>query len=97
MGLVQSRNSYYPKNISWLPQFMQNWYMDKPGVNNIFGQFFTWQKIFRETDYMSDRLAYDDLNRFFEGKWYLAALTDIFIKNLTGAMIRNKMNSGNFF
>ena len=96
MGLNQSRNSYTTKDIAWLPKFMQSWYMNSCGTDNIFGKFFTWQKIFREADYMSDRLAYEDLNRFFEGKWYLAAISDIFIKNITGAMIRNKMNTGSF-
>jgi hypothetical protein len=97
MGFYQTRNAWNHKDIGWLPKFMQNWYMDKPGVNNIFGQFFTWQKIFREIDYMNDRLAYEDLNKFFEGKWFLATITDMLVKNLTGAMIRNRMSMGRLF
>lgn len=92
MGFYQSRNAWDSKNISWIPKFMQNWYLNKPGVDNLLGQFFTWQKIFRETDYMSDRLAYEDLYEYFNGNWWLATLTDVFVKNLFGAMIRRKMN-----
>lgn len=93
MGLYQSRNACY-QNVSWMPKFMQNWYSTTIQTDKIYGKSLTWQKIWREADYMSDRQAYEDLNRFFDGKWYFAAITHLFVKNLTGAMIRNKMSSG---
>lgn len=93
MGLYQSRNACY-QNVSWMPKFMQSWYSETISTDKVYGKSLTWQKIWREADYMSDRQAYEDLNTFFDGKWYLAAITHMFVKNLTGAMIRNKMNSG---
>jgi hypothetical protein len=93
MGLYQSRNACY-KNTSWMPKFMQDWYSINVKTDKIYGKSLTWQKIWREADYMNDRLAYEDLNKFFDGKWYFAAVTHMFVKNLTGAMIRNKMSNG---
>jgi hypothetical protein len=93
MGLYQSRNACY-QNVSWMPKFMQDWYSTTIKTDKVYGKSLTWQKIWREADYVSDRQAYEDLNRFFDGKWYLAAATHMFVKNLTGAMIRNKMSSG---
>jgi hypothetical protein len=93
MGLYQSRNACY-KNVGWMPKFMQDWYSAALKTDKVYGKSLTWQKIWREADYIGDRMAYEDLNRYFDGKWYFAALTHMFVKNLTGAMVRNKMSSG---
>jgi hypothetical protein len=93
MGLYQSCNANY-QNIGWMPKFMQEWYGTTIKTNQVMGKSLTWQKIWREADYISDRQAYEDLNKFFSGKWYFAAITHMFMKNLTGAMVRNEMSSG---
>ena len=93
MGLHQSRTAGYT-NTGWMPKFMQDWYSSTVKTDNVYGKSLTWQKIFREADYMSDRLAYEDLDRYFNGKWYLAALTHLLVKNISGMMVRNEMRSG---
>jgi hypothetical protein len=96
MGFYQARNFKY-KNVGWMPQFMQDWYSTRMKTETIFGKSFTWQKIWRESDYMTDRLAYEDLNRFYNNKWYLTAITHLVLKNLSGSMIKNKMRIGQLF
>ena len=94
MGFFQARNFKY-KNVEWMPGFLQAWYSTSMNTENVFGKSFTWQKIWRESDYFFDRIAYEDLNRIYDNKWYLAALTHMVIKNLAGTMIKNKMRVGN--
>lgn len=92
MGAHQSKTAGYT-NVSWMPKFMQDWYGVTKKTDDVFGKSLTWQKIWRESDYVNDRNGYSDLNRFFGNKWYLTLASHLFVKNASAAFIRAKMRS----
>jgi len=92
MGAHQSRSANYT-NTGWMPKFMQDWYGTVKKTDAIFGKSLTWQKIWRESDYINDRGGYNSLNRFFGDKWYLTLATHLAVKNTFGALVRAKMRS----
>ena len=92
MGAHQSRTAGYT-NVGWMPKFMQEWYGVTKKTDEVFGKSLTWQKIWREADYINDRNGYNDLNRFFGNKWYLTLASHLFVKNASAAIIRAKMRS----
>ncbi|MGE5498871.1 MAG: hypothetical protein ACM3Q2_12400, partial [Syntrophothermus sp.] len=95
-GLFQSRTASY-KNIKWLPGFMRDWYNYLPADEAVFARFDTWQKNFREADYLLDRPAYNSWNRYFGGAWYLSYPAHWALKSLSASLVRHKMKYGNFF
>jgi len=97
LGAYESHVFGY-SNTSWMPGFMENWYKGTP-FN--YGQadytLFSWEQVWREVDYASDRGAYDKLKIFFKEKWYFALLTHWIVKNTAATMIRDKMKYDRFF
>lgn len=96
MGVYQSRTANYQYS-NWLPQFIEQWWNIKPQTDMVLGKSVSWQKVFKEIDYIFDRKGYENLNRFFGGKWYYSYITHAFIKNLSAALIRHKFKYGRFF
>jgi hypothetical protein len=92
MGAHQSKSAGYT-NVGWMPKFMQDWYGVTKKTDEVFGKSLTWQKIWRESDYMNDRNGYSTLNRFFGDKWYLTLASHLLVKNTVGALVRAKMRS----
>jgi hypothetical protein len=92
MAAHQSKTAGYT-NTGWMPKFMQDWYGVTKKTDEVFGKSLTWQKIWRESDYINDRNGYSDLNRFFGDKWYLTLASHLFAKNVSAAFIRAKMKS----
>ena len=96
MGAYQSRTANYKYSV-WLPQFFQEWWKIKPNTDLVMGKSFSWQKVFKEIDYIFDRKGYENFNRFFGGKWYYTYITHTFIKNLSAALVRHKFKYGRVF
>jgi len=96
MGLYQSRNGCYT-HTSWLPGFMQDWYKKTVTTDMILGKSLTWQKVWRETDYIADRAAFNTLSDYFGDQWYFAVISHMIVKNTTAELIRHKMKYGRFF
>lgn len=96
MGAYQSRTANYQYS-DLLPKFVQQWWVIKPNNDMVLGKAASWQKVFREIDYIYDRKAFENLSRFFGGKWYYSYITHAFIKNLSAALIRHKFKYGRFF
>jgi hypothetical protein len=97
LGAYESRTFGY-KHTSWMPGFMQTWYKASPAIG---GEpdytLLSWEQVWREVDYASDRAAYTKLKIFFHNKWYLALLTHWIIKNTAATMVRDKMKYDRFF
>lgn len=96
MGLHQSSNARY-NNTGWLPPFMSNWYKSSFSSDMVFSKTFTAQKVFRELDYITDRQAYSHWQRFFGNKWFLALPVHWLLKNISGELIRHRMQYGRYF
>ena len=96
MGLNQSRTAGY-KNTSWMPGFVQDWYQQSFASDVVLSKAFTWQKVWRDMDYATDRMAYEDLKRLFKNDSYKAAAVQFVVKNIAAALIRNEMKSGRLF
>lgn len=92
MGAHQCKTAGYT-NTGWMPKFMQDWYGVTKKTDEVFGKSLTWQKIWRESDYVNDRNGYNDLNRFFGDKWYLTLASHLLVKNTAAALLRAKMRS----
>lgn len=97
LGAYESHTFGY-KHISWMPEFMQKWYSSS---QNLTGEpnyaMLSWEQVWREVDYASDRAAYDKLNTFFRNRWYFALLAHWIIKNTAATLIRDKMKYDKFF
>jgi len=97
LGAYESHTFGY-KHVSWMPDFMQQWYNKSP---NFTGEpdysFLSWEEVWREVDYASDRAAYEKLNIFFRNQWYYALITHWIIKNTAATLIRDKMKYDKFF
>lgn len=93
MAMHQSRTAGY-KNISWMPGFMQDWYKISFATDNVYGKSLTWQKIWREMDYTTDRIAFDEMRRLFKNNYWEAVIAHFLVKNLTAFMVRNEFKSG---
>lgn len=91
------------KEVGWLPGFMQDWYKWKPQTEAVFGKSFTWQKIFRDIDYVSDRYAWNKwkmvfkVKEFFSWQALLAYASHWTTKNLFATFIRDKFKHDTFF
>lgn len=93
MGLNQSRAAGYT-NISWMPSFLKSWYNNSFSSDNVYSKSLTWQKVWRELDYASDRMAYEGLRNLFKDNTLKAAAVQFIVKNIAGFMVRNEMKSG---
>ena len=96
MGAHQSRTANYLHS-NWLPGFVEDWWTIKPQTNMAFGKVASWQKVFREADYIYSIKEYNNLNRYFGDKWYYTIPASAFIKNLSASLIRHKFKYGRFF
>ena len=96
MGLNQSRTANY-SNVSWMPAAVRNWYNNSFSSDLLFSKAFTWQKVWREFDYASDRMAYNDLKYLFKNNSYKAAALQFIIKNIAALIVRNEMKNGRMF
>lgn len=91
------------KDSGWMPKFMQDWYNWKPQTDAVFGKSFTWQKIFRDVDYISDRYAWNKWKMVFKAKEFfswqtlLAYASHWTAKNLFATFIRDKFKHDTFF
>ncbi len=93
MALYQSRTAGY-KNLSWMPDFVRSWYTQSFASDNVYSKIFTWQKIWRETDYAADRTAFDAFRHLFKNNYFKAAIAHFLVKNFTAMMVRNEFKSG---
>lgn len=97
LGAYESHAFGY-KNTNWMPEFMEKWYNSSP---NLTGEanytILSWEQVWREVDYASDRAAYEKLNTFFKNKWYFALVTHWIIKNTAATLVRDKMKYNRFF
>ena len=96
MGAQQSRTANYTHS-NWLPGFIEQWWTIKPRTDQTFGKVLSWQKFFRETDYIFNFSSYESLNRFYGGNWIFSLITSTFIKELSASLIRHKFKYGRFF
>lgn len=94
-GLYESANYGYT-NIGWMPKFLQTWYNYRPNTDAVFGKVLTWQKNFREADYIADRAGYKRFNKFFAGKWYIAYPVHWVLKSTAATIFRAKMKHDNW-
>lgn len=88
--------TYSYDNTSWMPGFMQDWYAKRVTGDEIFGPSLTFHKIMRSADYMSDRLAYNQYKRYFNGNPLLATAAQFVVKSFTRYMTLNKFRTGSF-
>lgn len=85
------------QHTGWLPGFMQHWYGWRVNTDAVFVKSFTWQKTFREVDYITDRMAFGKLKKFFKQKWYFAYAVHWVVKNTFATLIRDKFKHDRFF
>lgn len=81
----------------FLPGLMRNWYENRITSDGVFDKSLTWQKVWREVDYSTDRTAYNYFQKFFGDKWYLAIMSHWILKNTFATIIRDKMHYNEFF
>jgi hypothetical protein len=96
LGSYESKNYGYT-HIGFLPQFLQDWYRVENNSDKVFGKSFTWQKVFRDLDYIADRQAYQYWIRFFGDKWYLSFMAHWIVKNTFATLIRSKLKYDTYF
>ena len=85
-------------DIDWMPGFLQKWFVNsKLPLKESNYKLFNWQMIFRETDYICDRIAYEKLNVFFKNQWYWAYLVHWIIKNTFATIVRDTFLSNHPF
>lgn len=89
-GAHQSKTAGY-SNTGWMPKFLQDWYGTTVKTDNVMGKSLTWQKIWREADYITDRNGYSDLNRFYGDNWYLTLVSHLVVKNSMALLVRSSM------
>lgn len=71
LGAYESNNFGGYDQIDWMPEFLQDWYRNSSTPNKEPNyNVFNWQMVFREADFIFDRLAYERLNVFFKNQWY---------------------------
>ncbi|MBI9070752.1 MAG: hypothetical protein JEY94_04100 [Melioribacteraceae bacterium] len=88
--------TYSYDNTSWMPQFMENWYNKRVSGDELLGPSLTYHKVLRSVDYISDRMAYKQYKRYFDGNPYLATAAQYFVKSFATYMTRNKYRTGSF-
>jgi hypothetical protein len=96
MGFHQSKTANY-ESTEWLPLFLRKWYGIKPRTDEVLGKSASWQKIWREADYTTDRMAYTQWERYYGGSWYYSVLTHWLVKNTVASLIRHRMKYGTFY
>lgn len=91
------------KESGWLPDFLEDWYNYRPNTDAVFGKTLTWQKVWRDVDYASDRYAYNKwkllyrAEDFFSWQTLLAYITHWTVKNTFTTLIRDKFKHNEFF
>lgn len=90
LGAYESKNFGY----EWktLPKFMKSWYNKNTSGDGIFSKSLDFNKVFRATDNIFDRLSYQKLERFYGDKWYSPILVYVHIfviKNTSATIVRN--------
>lgn len=86
------------KHSAWLgDNFIQDWYRWRPQTEAVFGRIFTWHKVWREIDYATYRLSYENFDKFFEGKWYLSYPATWIVRNTFATIIRDKFKTNNWW
>lgn len=86
------------KYSGWLgDNFIQDWYKWRPQTEAVFGRIFTWHKVWREVDYATYILSYENFDKFFGGKWYLSYPTTWIVRNTFATMIRDKFKTDNWW
>lgn len=98
LGAYESNNIGY-KYSGWLPKPLRDWYNNSLRQGNWAPDYrlFSWQMVWREIDYASDRSAYESLKLFFRGKWYWALLAHWIIKNTFATIVRDRFKHDEFF
>lgn len=93
-GAYESNNFGGYDQIDWMPESLQKWYMNSTlkGKEPNY-KLFNWQMVFRETDYICDRIAYEKLNVFFKNQWYWAFLVNWVVKNTFATITRDQFLS----
>jgi hypothetical protein len=95
-GAVESNEFGYTK-FGWLPGFLKKWYNSSPdNFGNPNYKLFSWQQVWREVDYASDREAYESFKLFFRGNWFYALLLHYLIKNTFATVVRDKFKYNNY-
>jgi hypothetical protein len=96
LGAEESREFKF-NHSGWMPEFLQDWYKSPPYKSgNLLYQFFSWQEVWHEIDYVTDRNAYEMLKQYFRGKWYFALLVHWVFKNVSATIIRDKFKYDSF-
>lgn len=94
LGAYESNNFGGYDQIDWMPEFLQKWYMNSTLIGKEPNyKLFNWQMVFREVDYISDRIAYEKLNVFFKNQWYWAFLVNWVVKNTFATITRDQFSS----
>jgi len=89
-------------NDKWLPGFVQDWYEWRPETDAVFGKTFTFQKVFRDIDYISDRSAWNNWKKVWNVKKFWswgtlgAFVTHFTVKNTFATFVRDKMKHDDF-
>lgn len=102
LGAHESRTFNYT-NTAWLPGFIEDWYNYKVNTDAVFGKIFTWQKIFRDLDYATDRKAWEswklvcNVKKVVSWQFLEAFVFHWAIKNTFATLIRDKFKHGQFF
>lgn len=101
LGFHESYTFGY-KYSNWLPEFMSDWYEWRPETDAVFGKVFTFQKVFRDLDYATDRAAWNSWKKTWNVREFwswstLGAFTSHFIvKNTFATFIRDRMKHDNW-
>ncbi|MDR3626037.1 MAG: hypothetical protein P4L45_04360 [Ignavibacteriaceae bacterium] len=96
LGAEESKEFKFTHS-GWLPAFLQDWYNSPPYKNgNFLYQFVSWQEVWHEVDYVTDRNAYEMLKQYFRGKWYFALLVHWLFKNVSATVVRDKFKYDDF-
>ena len=96
MGLHQSHTALYNRT-EWMPGFMQDWFASRKDVDGVFSLGGQANKVFRDFDYVTDRMAYNEFNRYFGNNWIYTYLSHTLLKNVTAYAVRHRMSQGTWF
>lgn len=101
LGFHESYTFGY-KYSNWLPEFMSDWYKWRPETDAVFGKVFTFQKVFRDLDYATDRASWNSWKKTWNVKYFwswqtLGAFTSHFlVKNTFATFVRDRMKHDSF-
>jgi hypothetical protein len=96
LGFYESKSFGY-KNDGWLPGAVRDWYREVNNSEFLLGKAFTWQKIWREIDYITEIKGYLNWFKYFGNRWYLAYPVHWIIKNTFATIVRDKMKYNEAF